>query len=78
MLKKNFMNRKIRRAKIHGLYRPGVVRWYTKQDSGKYVPWLNVNGLWLEQAGFMIGDRIQIDVSNNRLIIKKLAADGDH
>lgn len=69
---------KIRRAKIHALYRPGVVRWVTKYDSGKNVPWLNVNGLWLEQAGFKIGDQIEINVRRNKLVIKKLAADGDH
>ena len=67
-----------RRAKIHGLYRRGVVNWFYKTDSSKTVPWLNVNGQWLEQAGFKIGDQIQIDVRRNRLVIKKLAADGDH
>jgi toxic protein SymE len=69
---------KTRRAKIHALYRPGVVRLATRFDSGKTVPWLNMNGLWLEQAGFKIGDHIQVDVSKDQLVIKKLLADGDH
>jgi len=72
------MEKKIRRARIHGLYRRGVVRWFTKQDRSKTVPWLNVNGLWLEQAGFTIGDHIQIDVRRNRLVIKKMPAHGNH
>lgn len=74
------MNRKIstRRARLHGKYREGKITWGHNYNSGKYVPWLNVNGLWLERAGFKIGDRIEIDVKNNQLIIKKLAADGDH
>ena len=65
-----------RRAKVHGLYRPAAVRWGSS-NRGKNVPWLNVNGLWLEQAGFKIGDPIEIDVKSNRLIIKKLPAHGN-
>ena len=73
------MEKKIRRAKIHALYRrQEMVQWFPKKDSGRYVPWLRVNGLWLERAGFKIGDRIEIDVTNNRLIIKNISADGDH
>jgi len=72
------MEKTIRRARIHGLYRRGIVRVFTGQDSSKTVPWLNVNGLWLEQAGFKIGDPIQIDVRRNQLVIKKLPAHGDH
>lgn len=70
--------RQTRRVKVHGLYRPGVITWGSNHNTGKYVPWLNVNGLWLERAGFKIGDHIEIDVKNNQLIIKKLSADGDH
>lgn len=66
-----------RRAKIHGLYRRGAVNWTLKTDTSKTVPWLNINGLWLEDAGFKIGDQIQIDVSNNQLTITKLPVQGD-
>lgn len=69
---------KTRRAKVHALYRPGIIRFGCNYNTGKNVPWLNVNGLWLEQAGFKIGDHIEIDVRRNRLVIKKMAADGDH
>jgi len=68
---------RLRRAKVHGLYRPAATRWGSS-NRGKNVPWLNVNGLWLEQAGFKIGDPIQIDVRRNQLVIKKLPAHGDH
>ena len=67
-----------RQVKVHGLYRPAATTQGRHYNGGKYVPWLRVNGLWLERAGFKIGDRIGIDVTNNRLIIKKLSADGDH
>jgi len=36
----------------------------------KQVPWLNVSGVWLEQAGFSIGKQVEITVSQNELIIK--------
>lgn len=62
---------KTRQVKIHALYRPEVARWSPKYDSGRYVPWPRVNGLWLEKAGFKIGDRIEIVVKNNRLVIRK-------
>ena len=65
-----------RRAKVHGLYRPTARRWGS-YNPGKYVPWLNVNGLWLEQAGFKVGDRIEISVKNKELTIKKLSAHGN-
>lgn len=74
------MNKKIsaRRARLHGKFREGKITWGSNYNTGKYVPWLNVNGIWLEQAGFRIGDQIEIDVQNNQLIIKNLSAEGDH
>lgn len=48
------------------------------RDRGdKYLPWLNLSGVWLEQAGFAIGDQLAITVSNGCLEIKNLSTDGD-
>jgi len=66
-----------RRAKLHGKYRAGAFTWGRNSNTGKVVPWLNVNGLWLEQAGFKVGDRIEISVKNKELTIKKLSAHGN-
>ncbi len=33
------------------------------------VPWLNVSGRWLEEAGFRIGDPVVITVNKGKLII---------
>lgn len=33
------------------------------------VPWLNVSGKWLAEAGFSVGDPIRIAVSEGRLVI---------
>jgi toxic protein SymE len=63
-----------RRARLHGKYRSLQQGW----PSGKYVPWLNVNGVWLEQAGFKVGDAVEITVTDRMLIIKNTAVHGDH
>ena len=53
----------IKRMKLHSKYRRCINR-------PNQVPWLNVNGLWLERAGFFIGQSIEIEVRDRRLIIK--------
>lgn len=66
-----------RRARLHGKFRAGTFTWGGRCSPGKYVPWLNVNGLWLERAGFNVGDPIVISIKNKELTIKKLAAHGN-
>lgn len=34
------------------------------------VPWLNLSGLWLSEAGFDIGDEITISVAKDTLTIR--------
>lgn len=43
-------------------------------DSGneKYKPKINLNAKWLADAGFLPGDRIDVCVEENRLVISKL------
>ncbi|MBV7532997.1 SymE family type I addiction module toxin [Chitinophaga sp. sic0106] len=68
------MNQKlIRRGKLHGRYQE--LRNYWKR--GRYVPWLNIRGLWLEKAGFHVGDPIEITVEKGVLIIKNVATTGN-
>ncbi|HET8572743.1 MAG TPA: SymE family type I addiction module toxin [Edaphocola sp.] len=55
----------IRKAIIHARFRHRV-------ESGIYVPWLNLNGLWLKDAGFNTGDAIEIVVKRKVLIIRKV------
>ena len=38
----------------------------------KQVPWLNISGVWLEQAGFNIGLQVEIIVRDQELTIKPL------
>jgi toxic protein SymE len=58
----------IRRGKLHGRYQLLSNHWH----GGRNVPWLNIRGLWLEDAGFKVGDPIEIAVSNGKLVIKKV------
>jgi toxic protein SymE len=64
----------IRQVKIYSRYRTSGKRGL---GQNKEVPWLNVSGLWLQQAGFNIGDRLKITVENNRLTIINQQTDGD-
>ncbi|TWF39567.1 type I toxin-antitoxin system toxin SymE [Chitinophaga polysaccharea] len=40
-----------------------------RADGRKTVPWLNLSGIWLEKAGFDIGDGISISVAPNSITI---------
>jgi len=60
------MEKSIKQVKLHGKYRQRIT--LPSHD----VPWLNVNGLWLERAGFGIGQAVEIQVENKQLIIKAL------
>jgi len=61
------ISKALRRGKMHGQYRALSHHW----NRGRNVPWLNVSGLWLEDAGFNVGDPIEIIVSKEKLIVKK-------
>ena len=65
--------KKTKQVRLHSKYRPLRTSW-----EDKIVPWLTVSGVWLEQAGFKPGDRVEITIAHNELIIKNLSADGDH
>ena len=65
-------NKALRRGKMHGQYQAVSNHW----NRGRNVPWLNVRGLWLEEAGFNVGDPIDIIVGKGKLIVKK-AYDGN-
>jgi len=67
-------DKRVREVKIYSQWRHASKRWL---GQNKEVPWLNVSGLWLEQAGFNIGDRLKITVENGRLIIINQRANGD-
>lgn len=63
----------LRKYKIYGRHRKMPSHW----NGGREVAWLNVAGIWLEQAGFNVGDAIEIEVAAGQLVIKKQAAHGD-
>ncbi len=68
-------NERIRKVKLHGKYRALTGHW--GYSPGKEVPWLNVSGLWLAQAGFKVGDAVEITVEQNTLTIKNCSAHGN-
>lgn len=62
------MEQTIKRAKLHSKRRSSSYR----SSVSRNLPWLNLSGIWLEQAGFCIGKQIEIRVENRQLIIKAL------
>lgn len=63
-----FMTDKNRKVKLYSQCR----RSQKSHNGLKEVPWLNVSGVWLEQAGFNIGLQVEIIVRDQELIIKPL------
>ena len=63
------MIEKNRKVKLHSQSRPSQ----QSHNGIKQVPWLNVSGVWLEQAGFNIGLQVEIIVRDQELIIKPLS-----
>ncbi|MDO4500681.1 MAG: SymE family type I addiction module toxin [Erysipelotrichaceae bacterium] len=51
-----------------------LVTRYLKYNRAKhkYVPQIILTGNWLEKAGFLSGDNIEVDVNNERIVITKL------
>lgn len=71
------MEKKTRQVKLHRKYRCSRASGWQRDNVDKEVPWLNVSGVWLQQAGFKVGDAVEITIENNRLIIKNTAAHGN-
>ncbi len=55
-----------RQLKIHGLLRRNKYRKNTE------VPQLRLSGVWMEQLGFKVGDRVSITTRDRLLIIEPL------
>ncbi len=58
-----------RRVKLHSKFRRMPTSFFD-MSTGNEVPWLNASGERLQQAGFVIGDAVEILVENNLLTIK--------
>jgi toxic protein SymE len=60
------MDKTVKQAHLHGKYIPGR----NPGSGGRELPWLNLSGIWLEHAGFTIGRKIEITVTEGQLTIK--------
>jgi len=66
--------KQIRLVKLHGKYQE-LKDCYN--PGGRYVAWLNISGLWLEKAGFNVGDQVEITVGEETLTIKRKSGHGN-
>lgn len=59
-----------RQVKLHEKHSP---RAY---GQCRVVPWLTLSGVWLEKAGFRIGDVMAVTVSKDEIIVKRVGKSG--
>ena len=57
------MIKDVRQLKVYGRYRDNE-----DTDTGQY-PEIKLRGDWLGKAGFKVGDKIKVEVEENKLII---------
>ena len=48
---------------------------YEVYNGKKTIPQIRINGIWLQELGFNIGDRISLELIEGKLIIEKLPAE---
>ena len=64
-----------RLVRLHRKYRNVEGSLYSKPL--RAIPWLNISGVWLEEAGFNAGDAVEITIKENTLIIKNCSCNGN-
>lgn len=52
---------------------PQMIAFSLSSGNGTIIPWLHVNGEWVQQAGVPAGDLIAIGVENDLLTLKQRA-----
>ena len=57
----------IKQAKLHAKYSRRRL-----ESGSRELPWLNLTGVWLEKAGFGIGQKIEIKIEERQLTIKAI------
>lgn len=45
---------------------------YEVYNGKKTIPQIRINGIWLQELGFNIGDKISLELIEGKLIIEKL------
>jgi len=62
------METQFKRIKLQSKYYIPTYR----SSIGRNLPWLNLSGLWLERAGFGVGQTVEIVIENRKLTITAL------
>ena len=44
----------------------------------KSVPWINIQGYWLNEAGFSIGTIVRVKISKNRIVLTPMRVSSIH
>ena len=62
------METQFKRIKLQSKYYIPTYR----SSIGRNLPWLNLSGLWLERAGFGVGQKVEISIEDKQLTIKTI------
>ena len=63
-----------RQLKVRSGYYPHQYQPKKKYSVPKPVPWVEIKGYWLNQAGFSIGTQLSVQVQNGCIIITPQAS----
>ena len=48
---------------------------YEVYNGKKTIPQIRINGIWLQELGFNIGDKISLELIEGKLVIEKMPAE---
>ena len=48
---------------------------YEVYNGKKTIPQIRINGIWLQELGFNIGDKISLELFEGKLVIDKMPAE---
>ena len=61
-------NRKLK-VRSSYYYEPYHAAWHRERRVPESVPWINIKGYWLKEAGFVIDTKLNVEISEGRIVL---------
>ncbi len=71
----NLFSMMIKTVKVQGRYRACKSNLEIKRGTGKVVPEIRLNGIWLAELGFLQNSNLLVEVVDGMIILKHLKED---
>ena len=68
-MEKQSARRHIRTIRIGRTQFPVVSKPNTNSTGFRIAPWIRLRGIWLQDAGFLIGQTVSVTVQHERIVI---------